>query len=59
MKPLLTTDACTMPIAERPLRLAEFDGLFPTAVQRVERRGAAGRPIPRTAEAPTDPGGSL
>jgi hypothetical protein len=25
---LMTTDACTLPTAERPLRLAEFEGLF-------------------------------
>jgi len=25
---LLTTDACTLPTAERPLRLAEFEELF-------------------------------
>jgi len=36
MEPLLTTDACTLPTAERPLRLAEFDALFATAVRRVE-----------------------
>jgi len=35
----MTTDACTMPTAERPLRLAELDALFRTAVRRVERRG--------------------
>jgi hypothetical protein len=28
MDNLMTTDACTMPTAERPLRLAEFDDLF-------------------------------
>jgi len=43
MEPLLTTDACTLPTAERPLRLAEFDRLFATAVRRVERRGDAVR----------------
>lgn len=26
-------DACTLPIAQRPLRLAEFDELFATAVR--------------------------
>jgi hypothetical protein len=41
MEPLLTTDACALPTAERPLRLAEFDQLFATAVRRVERRGDA------------------
>ena len=25
---LMTTSACTLPTSERPLRLAEFDGLF-------------------------------
>ncbi len=40
METLLNTDACTMPTAERPLRLAEFDALFTTAVGSVERRGA-------------------
>jgi hypothetical protein len=29
-------DACTLPTAERPLRLAEFDALFTAAVRRVE-----------------------
>ena len=31
-------DACTLPTAERPLRVAEFDDLF-TFVVRAERRG--------------------
>jgi hypothetical protein len=39
MENLLTTDACTMPTAEQPLRLAELDALFATAVRSVERRG--------------------
>jgi len=30
-------DACTLPMAERPLRIAEFDDLF-TFVVRAERR---------------------
>jgi hypothetical protein len=30
-------DACTLPTAERPLRIAEFDGLF-TFVVRADRR---------------------
>jgi DNA-binding transcriptional MerR regulator len=30
-----TVDACTLPTAERPLRLAEFDDLFATAVRDV------------------------
>lgn len=29
-------DACTLPTTERPVRLAEFDDLFATAVRRVE-----------------------
>ena len=29
-------DACTLPTAGRPLRLAEFDDLFAAAVRRVE-----------------------
>ena len=43
MEPLLNSDACTLPTAERPLRLAEFDDLFATAVRRVERRDDAVR----------------
>lgn len=31
-----TPDACTLPTAERPMRLAEFDDLFATAVREVE-----------------------
>ncbi len=30
-------DACTLPTVERPLRVAEFDELFATAVRDVER----------------------
>ena len=37
MEDLLTTDACTLPTTERPLRLAEFDSLFATAARRVDR----------------------
>ncbi|GAB3849332.1 hypothetical protein ACFPIJ_36450 [Dactylosporangium cerinum] len=29
-------DACTLPTVERPLRLAEFDDLFATAVRQVD-----------------------
>jgi hypothetical protein len=32
-------DACTLPTVDRPLRLAEFDTLFATAVRRVETVG--------------------
>lgn len=30
-------DACTLPMAQRPLRVAEFDELFAVAVREVER----------------------
>lgn len=30
-------EACTLPTAEQPLRVAEFDGLFATAVRAAER----------------------
>jgi hypothetical protein len=40
MENLLTTDACTMPTVDRPVRLAEFDALFSSTVRRVERRGS-------------------
>ena len=33
----MSTTACTLPTAERPLRLAEFDALFSSSVRRVER----------------------
>lgn len=39
MENLLTTDACTMPTAERPLRLAEFDAVFAASVRSVRCRG--------------------
>lgn len=39
MENLLNTDACTMPTAERPLRMAEFDALFASTVSSVEHRG--------------------
>ena len=35
----MTTDACTMPTAERPLRLAELDALFAASVRSVTRSG--------------------
>ena len=35
----MSTDACTLPSVERPLRLAEFDALFTEAVRNVERDG--------------------
>lgn len=33
-------DACTLPTAQRPLRLAEFDELFATAVRAVDEVNA-------------------
>lgn len=39
MDNLLNVEACTLPTADRPLRLVEFDALFTTAVRRVEHRG--------------------
>ena len=35
----MTTDACTLPTAERPLRLAEFDDLFTSSARSVRRDG--------------------
>jgi hypothetical protein len=37
--PIAIPDACTLPTAERPLRLAEFDALFATAVRQVDTVG--------------------
>jgi len=34
-----TPTTCTLPSADQPLRLAEFDALFTTAVRSVHRRG--------------------
>jgi hypothetical protein len=39
----LAVDACTLPAADRPLRLAEFDDLFATALRAIERPDAAVR----------------
>lgn len=33
------TDACSLPTVDRPLRLAEFDTLFASALRSVERPG--------------------
>ncbi|MEV4619208.1 hypothetical protein AB0J74_10945 [Asanoa sp. NPDC049573] len=33
-------EACTLPTVQQPLRLAEFDDLFASAVRRVEQVGA-------------------
>lgn len=35
----MSLSACTLPTAERPLRLAEFDDLFRTSVRSVGRDG--------------------
>jgi hypothetical protein len=35
----MTFSSCTLPTAERPLRLAEFDDLFRTSVRSVGRDG--------------------
>ena len=43
MDELVTTDACTLPTAERPLRLAEFDELFRRSVVGVDRDGVTTR----------------
>jgi hypothetical protein len=37
MDDLTSTDACTLPTAERPLRLAEFDALFASSARSVSR----------------------
>jgi hypothetical protein len=37
MDDLTTTDACTLPTAERPMRLAEFDALFASSARAVTR----------------------
>ena len=34
-----SVDACTLPTAERPLRLAKFDDLFATTLQSIEHTG--------------------
>lgn len=37
--PIVIPDACTLPTADRPTRLAEFDALFATALRRVDTIG--------------------
>jgi hypothetical protein len=39
MDDLMIPDACTLPSAERPLRLAEFDDLLARHVRSVDRDG--------------------
>jgi hypothetical protein len=36
-------DACTLPTADQPLRVAEFDDLFDTALRAIERSDVATR----------------
>jgi hypothetical protein len=43
MDELSTTDACTLPTAERPLRLAEFDALFRDSARSVAWQDVAVR----------------
>jgi hypothetical protein len=43
MEHLMTTEACTLPTSERPLRLAEFDELFVENLRQVEQYGDAVR----------------
>lgn len=38
----MTAEACTLPTAERPLRLAEFDSLFASSARRVDRLPGGG-----------------
>ncbi len=45
-------DACTLPTAQRPLRLAEFDDLFATAVTSVERTADGRLSLALAADAP-------
>lgn len=37
--PAWVPDACTLPTAQQPFRLAEFDYLFATAVEQINRLG--------------------
>lgn len=43
METLINTSACTLPTADRPFRLAEFDAVFKANVREVERRGVTVR----------------
>lgn len=38
-EPWVAPDACTLPMAEQPLRVAEFDGLFADHLQGIEQLG--------------------
>jgi hypothetical protein len=39
----VAVDACTLPTADQPLRVAEFDDLFATSLRAIERPVASGR----------------
>jgi hypothetical protein len=39
----MPVDACTLPTADQPLRVAEFDDLFATALRAIERPDDSGR----------------
>jgi hypothetical protein len=39
MDELMSTEACTLPTVDRPMRLEEFDALFAGAVRRVSHDG--------------------
>ena len=39
-RPWVPVDACTLPTADQPLRVAEWDALFTTSSRAVERHGA-------------------
>jgi hypothetical protein len=43
MDDLMSTEACTLPTADRPTRLAEFDDLFAESAREVSRDGAGVR----------------
>ena len=45
-----TIEACTLPTVDQPLRLAEFDDLFATAVRGVDRTGPTRVRLDLTAE---------
>lgn len=40
---LATSAGCTLPTAERPLRLAEFDDLFASSAHRIEHEDTSAR----------------
>jgi hypothetical protein len=39
-RPWVPVDACTLPTADQPMRVADWDSLFATSVRAVERQGA-------------------